>query len=103
MGRANLRAVADGEKPAEKPPTRQRPLTAQQAASQGKRRELIVAMQTRVAKAVDDPLTPPRDLAALTRRLLELSRELESIDLEEQDEERGDGHVEDEAFDASAI
>lgn len=51
-----------------------------EAASDGSRLELLVAMRARVASAVEDPNTPPRDLAALTRRLLEIANEIASIE-----------------------
>ena len=42
-----------------------------------------MAVRFRVAMAVEDPATPARDLAALTRRLLEIAKEIESIDATE--------------------
>lgn len=51
-----------------------------EAASEGTRLGLLVAMRSRVASAVEDPETPPRDLAALTRRLLEIANEIASIE-----------------------
>lgn len=51
-----------------------------EAASDGTRLELLVTMRARVAKAVDDPNTLPRDLAALTRRLLEIADEIATIE-----------------------
>lgn len=51
-----------------------------EAASDGSRLELLVAMRARVASAVEDPNTPPRDLAALTRRLLEIANEIAAIE-----------------------
>lgn len=61
-----------------------------QAASDGSRRELLVAMRDRVAKTVEDPNTPPRDLAALTRRLLEISNEIEAIDAADEKDDIGE-------------
>ena len=66
-------------------------------------RELLVAMRTRTAKAVEDVNTPARDLAALTRRLLEIAREIESIDQRAAQEAAEDVEIADEAFDASAV
>lgn len=51
-----------------------------QAAEDGSRLDLLVAMRARVASAVEDPETPPRDLAALTRRLLEIANEIATIE-----------------------
>lgn len=94
--RKPLRAVAPDEKP------QSRPKTITQAADSGTTRELLVAMRARIAKAVEDANTPARDLAALTKRLVEVVRDIEAIDAREQQEADGAG-VPDEAFDASAI
>ncbi|QSM04976.1 hypothetical protein PROPHIGD12-2_46 [Mycobacterium phage prophiGD12-2] len=51
------------------------------AARSGTRRELLVATRDRIARTVDDPGTSPRDLAALTRRLMDIAAEIEAIDL----------------------
>jgi hypothetical protein len=59
-------------------------------------------MRTRIAKAVEDPDTPARDLAALTKRLVEVVRDIEAIDARE-DEAGDSGELPDEAFDAEAI
>lgn len=97
--RNKLRAVA----PDEKPPTSRQVKTVTQAADTGTMRDLLVAMRTRTAKAVEDPNTPARDLAALTRRLLEIAREIESIDAAVREESDENGTAPDEAFDASAV
>lgn len=57
------------------------------AAESGDRRELLVAMRDRIAVAVENPRTPPRDLAALTRRLLEIAKDLEAMDAEVADDD----------------
>lgn len=59
------------------------------AAADGSRRELLVAMRSRVATAVEDGGTPARDLAALTRRLMEIAREIEAIDAQGAGDEVG--------------
>lgn len=97
--RKTLRAVS----PDEKAPPR-KPKTVTEAAEKGSTRELLVAMRGRIAKAVEDPNTPARDLAALTKRLVEVVRDIEAIDARERQEaaERG-SEVSDADFDASAI
>lgn len=65
------------------------------------RRELLVAMRTRVASALADPNTPARDLAALTRRQMEIAREITAIDAEPEVLDGPDAA--DEAWDESAI
>lgn len=92
-----LRAVSPGEKPA---PVK--PKTVSEAADTGSTRDLLVAMRTRIAKAVEDSETPARDLAALTKRLVEVVRDIEAIDARE-DEAGSSGEVADEEFDAAAI
>lgn len=93
-----LHAVAPGTL---EPPTPPKSIT--QAASQGTHRELLAAMRDRIAKSVESPECPPRDLAALSRRLMEIAKEITAIDLIVEREGVGGGRVEDEAFDASAI
>ena len=93
-----LRAVQANERPAPKA----KPKSVTQAAKEGTTRELLAAMRDRVATAVEAPETPARDLAALTRRLIELARLIEQIDSQADDEDVG-GEVEDGEFDASAL
>lgn len=93
-----LRAVAPDEKPA----APVKPKTVTQAADSGTTRELLVAMRARIATAVEDANTPARDLAALTKRLMEVARDIEAIDAREADQ--GATHdVSDGTFDASAV
>lgn len=79
--------------------------TVSEAAEHGTERELLVAMRARIAHAVESPTTPARDLAALTKRLMEVVRDIKAIDAvaAEQEAERGGSTSDDEAFDPSAI
>jgi hypothetical protein len=72
--RKGLRAVAPSERAAKTPKT------VTQAASSGTARELLVALRDRVARDVENPNTAARDLAALTRRLMEICRDIEALD-----------------------
>lgn len=90
-----LRAVT----PDEKAP----PKSITEAASTGTHRELLVAMRDRIAKAVEDPACPPRDLASLSRRLHELSKDIEQHDAVEAQEVARSGDVADEDFNSEAI
>lgn len=92
-----LRAVPDDEKPA-----RVERKSVSEAADSGTTRDLLVAMRTRIAHAVEDLDTPARDLAALTKRLVEVVRDIEAIDARE-DEAGNSGEVPDEKFDYEAI
>ena len=96
MTAKRLRAVT----PADTPPA---PKTITQAASSGTYRELLVAMRDRIAKAVEDPNCPSRDLASLSRRLHELSKDIEQHDAVEAQEVARSGDVADETFDPEAI
>lgn len=79
-------------------------MTVTQAAANGTTRDLLVALQNRVATAVENPNTPARDLAALTKRLMEIDREIEAIDARAAQEAKDDAaEVEDGDFDASAV
>lgn len=95
-----LRAVGADEKLPEKP----KPKTVDEAAASGSHRELLVAMRDRIAKTVANPECPPRDLAALTRRLQDIAKELDALDLRAKQEARENGESgEDEAWDEKAI
>ena len=95
----NLRPVAPGETA----PAPVKPKTVSEAADHGTTRELMVAMRTRIAKAVEDPNTPARELAALTKRLVEVVRDIEAIDARAVEEADDGVTVEDGDFDASAV
>lgn len=49
------------------------------AAAKGSSKDLLSAMRDLVAKQLDDGV-PPRDLASLTKRLMEITREIEALD-----------------------
>ena len=93
-----LRAVSAGEKP----PVSAKPKTVTEAAKSGTTRELLSATRDRIAVAVEDPNTPARDLAALSKRLMETVREIEAIDARTEESE-SHAYVEDGKFEASAI
>ena len=94
-----LRAVAPGEPV----PVVVAPKSVTEAAAKGTTRELLAAMRTRIAEAVEDRNTPARELAALTKRLVEVVRDIEAIDVRAEQEAEAHGDVPDEAFDSSAI
>jgi hypothetical protein len=87
--------VGPDEKPAVK-----RKMTVAQAAESGSYKELLIASRDRIAKTVDDPKCPPRDLAALTRRLNDIGKELEAIAVAEQQEDGGAAKTPDEGWEA---
>jgi hypothetical protein len=73
MAERKLRAVAPSERRSRKPKS------VLQAIADSDR-AVFVAMQERIAKAIDDPNIRGADLAALTRRLHELRKEISAID-----------------------
>lgn len=94
-----LRAVKPGE---QKPSTK--PKTVTQAAAGGDTRELLVAMRDRIAVAVEDPTTPARDLAALTKRLSDVALSIAAIDAAgEQEASEDAAEVQDGDFDAASV
>jgi hypothetical protein len=79
------------------------PLTVAEAAESGSRLELLVAMRDRVASAVSDPNCPPRDLAALTRRLQDIAKEIDQLELLGSDGRSVVAGTTDESFDATSV
>lgn len=77
-----LRAVTPGDVPPVPAPR----LSVAEAAATGSHRSLLVAMRERIASAVSAADCPPRDLAALTRRLQDIAKEIEAIDLRAKEE-----------------
>lgn len=100
MARTPLRVAEPGETP----PTPAKPKSVAEAAKGGSRRDLLVAMRDRIATAVSAPECPPRDLAALTRRLQDIAKDIEAIDLREREEGADAADLQgDQALDASAF
>ncbi len=69
-----LRAVSSTERA----PQRKKPLSVVEAATRGTHEELLAALRLRIATTIADPTAHPRDLAALARQLLEISREMQA-------------------------
>lgn len=93
-----LRAVAPDETAPAKTPS-----TVVGALESGTRRDELVAMRLRIGRAIDDPNIRGADLAALSRRLLEIGKEIDAMDAADEQEAAEHGDVADQAFDASAI
>ena len=92
-----LRAVKPGE-------SGERAKTLLQAVDTGDYLAELKATHRRIAKTVNDEGTSPRDLAALTRRQLEISKEIKALELAREQEAAGGDAAPDEAFDpASAL
>lgn len=95
--RTPLRVVTKGEKAKAKVT----PPTILDAAESGSRLAELRAMRRRIAKALDDPNTPARDLAALSRRQLEIGREVEAIIVAEDEDHSVVVNADDEAWDGT--
>lgn len=91
-----LRAVSEDEKAEAK-----RPRSVVESAQAGSRIDELKAMRLRLAKAIDDPNTPARDLAALTRRQLEIGREIEAIEIAEDEDQSVIANDDDEVWDGT--
>lgn len=87
----------------ERSPRPAAPATVAEAARSGDPKALLVAMRERIAETVSNMACPPRDLASLTRRLQDISKEIAAINHAEKAEAERGGPAEDEAFDASAL
>ena len=77
-------------------------MSVSNAARNGTARDLLVAMRDRIAKSVEAADTPARDLAALTKRLIEVVRDIEKIDAAAEEAD-SDAVIPDGKFDASAV
>lgn len=91
-----LRAVSEDDKPESK-----HPKSVVESAQAGSRIDELKAMRLRLAKAIDDPNTPARDLAALTRRQLEIGREIEAIEIAEDEDQSVIANDDDEVWDGT--
>lgn len=76
--RVALRAVGEVPGPSRRAKQSAKPVRA--AADSGDRRALLAALRARIATDIDNPSTQSRDLAALSRRLLDIAKELEALD-----------------------
>ncbi|BBZ25416.1 hypothetical protein [Mycolicibacter hiberniae] len=81
MTERRLRAVKAGEAPAKRAPRKALPKSVLEAARSGDRRQLLVALQHRIATAIDDPKTTGPALAALILRQVEVANQIQAIDL----------------------
>jgi len=105
--RVGLYVVGEDETPPETEPTESKKAPAMKVAAataSGDMRSLLEALSARLASSIDNPNTPARDLAALSRRLLETQREIKALDADEDDDEVGEAaRTPDGKFDPAAI
>lgn len=98
--RPALTVVAPDDQPAE-PEAPKKPRSILEAAESGSRIEELRAMRRRLAKALDDPNTAARDLAALSRRQLEIGKEIEAIEISDDEEASVIANSDDEVWDGT--
>lgn len=89
-----LRAVDPDEK-------REAPKSILEAAESGSRLDELQAMRRRLARAMDDPNTLARDLAALSRRQIEIGRDIEAIVISEDEDHSVVVNADDEVWDGT--
>ena len=97
MSRKSLRAVGPDEKP------ERVIVSVLDAAENGSRLDELVQIRKVIARALDNENTSPRDLAALSRRQIEVSKEIEALRRQSEEDERDASTVEDRPFDKAAI
>ncbi|HWA67148.1 MAG TPA: hypothetical protein VG899_12370 [Mycobacteriales bacterium] len=96
-----LRVVADVDDDTAAKDDKQKARSVLEAVETGDYLSELVATRRRIAVAVSDPNTPARDLAALTRRQLEISKEIRAIEKDRKDEVGEAADTPDEAWPAS--
>lgn len=104
--RSALRSVKPGETPRNKGGRPRRKPTLSEAAASNDHRALLVALRTRIAKALEDPECKGAAFAALARRLESISKEIAAIDREaeaDQEASNSDNSGTDQSWDSSAI
>ena len=74
-----------------------------EAAQSGNHEAMLVATRDRIAVTLDNPETPARDLASLSKRLMEISREIEKLQAVEEEHGGGIDSREDIPFDPSTV
>lgn len=86
------------------PPAEERKVTSvSEAAEYGTRLDEMQQMRRVIARALDDANTSPRDLAALSRRQLEISKEIEALERQQTEEAEQGAVSEDEGWSEEAI
>lgn len=99
MSDRRLKAVDPASAAPKREKLPEEPKTVVEAVKSGSRVELLFAMGVRVAEVIDDEGTAPRDMAALTKRMGDISAELNKLVSGDQ----LDSSAEDVPFDVSVI
>jgi hypothetical protein len=94
---SKLRAVNPDERARKK-------MSVVEAADHGTHQDLLRALRARVAAATESPNAHPRDLAALSRQLITIAKELEALDVTVEDDVVGvAARTPEEPWDSSAV
>jgi hypothetical protein len=96
-----LRSVGPDEKPATK--KKEEPKTVLEASESGDRISELTAMRRVIARALDNENTSPRDLAALSRRQIEISKEIDAMKRQRSEEAEQGAVASDEQWTEEAI
>lgn len=101
-GKPDLTVVDSSTEPAAETPAKpEKPLSIVEAADAGDRLEELRAMRRRIARAMDDPKTPARDLSPLARNQLAIGKEIEALELLRTEESSVVAGTEDEVWDGT--
>jgi hypothetical protein len=77
-------------------------MSVAKAAEVGTHRDLLVALRDRLADTVASPTCPARELASLSRRLMEITREVAAID-KQAEQETQEAQTPDEIWDERSL
>lgn len=97
--RRNLKVVG----PDDTPPTSSAPKTVYQAAQTGSVLEELKALRLVIAKKLDDPNLSGRDMAALSKRHIEIGREIDAAQKVANEEAENGAVSTPEEWDSEAI
>lgn len=93
----HLRAATEDDVPAA-------PMTITEAAESGSQLDQLIALRRRIAKMLDVDDVQGRDMASLSKRLMEISKEInELMSAESEDVFDKAANTEDEAFNPRAV
>lgn len=85
-------------------PAKPRPKTIVAAAADGSQLELLIALRSRIAKTIQSPKCSARDMAALSRQLREIAKEIDALEaVDREDSITGAASTPDEPWNSEAI
>lgn len=93
----------DAYGPDDKPPAPPKITSVTEAAESGSRIDELRQMRKVIARALDNENTAARDLASLSKRQIEISKEIDALLRQEKEEADQDVSTDDETWSAEAI